>query len=141
MTQSTYHGTNREDSKESSTFSSSRDITNDARTYITPKNEPETSQLEATNDYIPIAMVLAEPAACKQRRSMRSQKSEVGTKASPIHDSDKISRHAAEIGRRPTWSETGPHSMGAIILSELDPRQMAGNVYLPTPCRTMYIVS
>lgn len=57
--------------------------------------------------------MLADPHACKHRNNINSQKSDVGTSARPMQDSDRISRQAADTGRRPTWSDTGPHNIGA----------------------------
>ena len=58
-------------------------------------------------------MVLADPVACRHRSSISNQYAEVGTKARPMHDKDKISKHAADVGLRPMWSDTGPQNIGA----------------------------
>ena len=35
-----------------------------------------------------------------------------------MHDEVKISKHAADVDRRPTWSERGPHIIGASGLNQ-----------------------
>lgn len=66
---------------------------------------------------VPRAMVLADPAACKHRRSMRSQYALVGVRASPTHASAKTSMQARNMGLLPHRSASVPQNIGAITKS------------------------
>ncbi len=79
-----------------------------------PKNPPRSSGVEISEiTPAPIAIVLAEPAACRHRRTMSNQYAEVGTRASPMHDNDRTKRQAIVMGRLPTLSESVPQIIGA----------------------------
>lgn len=58
-------------------------------------------------------MVLADPAACKQRKSTNNQYAEVETSASPTQDTERVARQAKIMGLRPQRSDNVPHTIGA----------------------------
>jgi hypothetical protein len=64
---------------------------------------------------MPRAMVLADPVACTQRKSINSQYAEVGTSASPTQDKERIARQVKIMGLRPQRSDNVPHIIGAIL--------------------------
>ena len=63
-------------------------------------------------------MVLAEPAACKHRRTISNQYAFVGTSASPTHAPHKTTMQPMNIGRLPHLSDMVPQNMGAITTDE-----------------------
>lgn len=74
-------------------------------------------QIKLGNSNIPIASVLADPAAWRQRKTIRSQYADVGTSANPTHESERSNRQAAAIGRRPRVSDKVPQNIGAISVA------------------------
>ena len=74
--------------------------------------------------HLPSAMVLAEPAACRQRSTMSSQYASVGTSARPTHANESTTMHPINIGRLPHRSDKVPQNIGATAMQKMGVQKM-----------------
>jgi hypothetical protein len=106
----TYQWTKRKQAQEPPSLSRCRNVGYHSRTY----NEIDPSARSHVNIcmFSPKAIVLADPAAWKHLKTIKSQYAFVGTRARPMQDKSSSVRHMRYTGRLPIRSAKIPQNIG-----------------------------